>query len=273
MKKQHFDETYGLNAPENYERFFVPVLGEPIAQGLVRKAALRPGERVLDVACGTGIVARLASQRVGESGSVTGLDINPGMLAVARSVAPPDPDRPIEWIESGAEAMPLQDEAFDAVLCQMGLQFMEDKSAALKEIYRVLVAGGRLFLNVPGPAGDLFANLSEVLGRHIGPEAAGFVHHVFSLNDSGMIRNLLTGAGFRDTGVTVTAKNKLLPLPAPKDFLWQYIYSTPLAGVLAEEEEDTRAALEAEVVNRWQKFVDDGAFIYEQRIITASAVK
>ncbi|MEX0769996.1 MAG: hypothetical protein WD035_04630 [Balneolaceae bacterium] len=68
MKKQHFNESYGLKAPENYERYFVPAIGEPLAKDLVRLADLRSGERVLDVACGTGIVARLASEQVGKTG-------------------------------------------------------------------------------------------------------------------------------------------------------------------------------------------------------------
>src|SRR5512146_3463808 len=108
-------KTYSGSAPENYERYFVPQIGAPLAADLLEIAALRPGERVLDVACGTGVVARLAAQRVGPTGSVAGLDLNPGMLAVARSVAPSDSS--IQWYESSAEAMPLSDETFDAVLC------------------------------------------------------------------------------------------------------------------------------------------------------------
>src|SRR5215207_11707155 len=122
-------EAYGGSAPENYERYFVPVIGAPLATDLVDVAALRPGERVLDVACGTGVVARLAAERVEATGTVAGIDLNPGMLAVARSVTPPG--MVIEWHQSSAEAMPLPDEAFDVVLCQLGLQFVPDKLAAL----------------------------------------------------------------------------------------------------------------------------------------------
>ena len=85
MIQQTFGKTYGGTAPENYQRYFVPSIAAPLAEDLVRIAALRPGERVLDVACGTGVVTRLAGERVGEQGAVAGLDVNPGMLAVARS--------------------------------------------------------------------------------------------------------------------------------------------------------------------------------------------
>ena len=100
MSQQHYGRAFGGNAPENYERFFVPAIGAPVAADLIDIAALRPGERVLDVACGTGVVARLAAERVGTTGTVAGLDINPGMLVVARSVAPSGVA--IEWHEASA---------------------------------------------------------------------------------------------------------------------------------------------------------------------------
>ena len=270
MSKQHFDETYSLkDAPRNYERYFVPAIGEPVAKELLREADLHSGERVLDVACGTGIVARLANKRVGNEGSVTGLDINPGMLAVARSL-----DDSIDWHQAGAEAMPLPDDSFDVVLCQLSLQFMEDKPAALKEMHRVLEPGGRFILNLPGPAGPVFSRLAGAMERHIGAEAADFVMQVFSLNDPDELRPLLRDAGFLQ--VVVKTAEKVFSLPPPEEFLWQYVHSTPLAGVVSAGsgmDEDTRSALEQEVVAQWQEFVEDGAFIYRQRILTAAGSK
>lgn len=265
----YYDETYGIKPPDNYERFFVPIIGEPLAKDLIRLADLKPGERVLDVACGTGIIARLALKEVGDEGTVAGLDINPGMLAEARSITK---DSHIHWHEASAEAMPFIDESFDVVICQLGLQFMEDKSAALQEMHRVLKSGGRLFLNVPGPAGAIFAILADALERNISHKASMFVSQVFSLNDTDTIQQLLSNTGFRETDIG--AKNKMMSLPSPKDFLWQYVNSTPLAGVLAEADSELQASLEDEVAGHWQKFVDEnGAFLYEQRIITASALK
>jgi ubiquinone/menaquinone biosynthesis C-methylase UbiE len=225
VSQQHYGESYG-SVPENYERYFVRAIGAPLANDLIKIAALRPGERVLDVACGTGVVARLASQQVGAAGTVAGLDINPGMLAVAHSTTPPD--TAIDWHEASTEVMPLPDASFDAVLCQMGLQFVPDKHAALSEMRRVLAPGGRLTLNVPGPTPQLFVIMEKVLARLIGAEAAGFVGHVFSLHDKAEIQNLLNGADFRD--VSVQADTKSLRLPAPEEFLWQYVRSTPPGG-------------------------------------------
>src|SRR5687767_11990931 len=105
MPATPFFEAYGGSAPENYERYFVPAIGRPLAEDLTETADLRPGERVLDVACGTGVVARLAAERVGAGGTVAGLDLNPGMLAVARAITPPQ--LTIVWHHGSAEAMPL----------------------------------------------------------------------------------------------------------------------------------------------------------------------
>lgn len=269
MKKQHYDESYGLIAPENYERFFVSVIGEPLARDLLQQANIRTGERVLDVACGTGIVTRLAAKQVGETGAVTGLDINPGMLAVARSVA--NSDHPIEWHESSGEKMLLPDESFDIVTCQAGLQFMEDKSAALKEMYRVLVPGGRICLNVPGRSGELFLIFIEELGNHISSEAAGFAGQVFSLHDEDSLRQLMEESGFHN--IHLRTFEKTFILPPSREFLWQYVQSTPLAALISEAGKDTKQALENDIVNRWKKFESNGTMTYQQNIVTSTGDK
>lgn len=269
MAEQHFGKSYGGKPPENYERFFVPTIGAPLAANLMSAAALRKGARVLDVACGTGVVARLASQQVGANGSVVGLDVNPGMLAVARSVTPPDVS--IEWHEASVEAMPFTDASFDVVLCQMGLQFMPNKDTALQEMRRVLTNGGRLILNMPGPTPQLFTIMGEALKRHIGLEAAGFVNQVFCLHNTVEIETLVSNAGFHD--VSVESATRHLDLPPPEDFLWQYLHSTPLAGPVAQVNAVRRRLLEQNVVEGWQEFVKNGTLQLEVRVVVVSARK
>lgn len=269
MSQQHYGKAYSGSVPENYERYFVPVIGAPLATDLIDIAALSPGERVLDVACGTGVVARLASQPVGAAGTVAGLDVNPGMLAVASSATPPGLS--IEWHEASAEAMPLPDESFDVVLCQMGLQFVPDKRAALREMRRVLASGGRLVLNAPGPTPRLFTVMGQALARHIGAEAAGFVNHVFSLHDTGELQELIGGAGFCD--VSAQAETKALRLPPSDEFLWQYVNSTPMAGTVAQVDDERRGSLERDVVAKWQEFVKDRALMLQVRVVEATARK
>lgn len=267
MQQQH---VYGKGTPvENYQRFFVPAIGAPMAEDIIATAALQSGERVLDVACGTGVVTRLAAERVGAAGSVTGLDIHPAMLAVARSATPSDMS--IGWQEGNAESLPCPDNAFDVVLCQMGLQFVSGKLTALREMRRVLKTGGRSVISVPGPKPRLFAIMSDALARHLGPQPAAFADRVFSMHDVDELKELLRSAGFRD--VCVEAKPKLLRLPAPADFLWQYIYSTPLAEAATKSGDAKRSALEHDVCVQWQELVVDGLLPIQVGMTTATALK
>jgi SAM-dependent methyltransferase len=195
--------------------------------------------------------------------------VNPSMLAVARSLTPPDIS--IDWYEASAESMPLADEAFDVVLCQMGLQFVPNKLAALREMRRVLSTRGRAYVTVPGPKPPLFAIMTDALARHISPDVASFGDLVFSMHDVDELTELMRSAGFRD--VDVQAKLKTLRVPAPADFLWQYIHSTPIAQAAAQAGETKRDALERDVCLQWQEFVEDGSMLLQVGMTTAIALK
>src|SRR5262249_5625385 len=128
------------SAPEVYERELVPAVFAPWAPMVVALAHPRPGERVIDVACGTGIVARIAAVQVGSGGAVTGIDLNPGMLNVARSLKTTgEAAAPIQWQEASADKLAFPNSSFDIAYCQLGLQFFADRPAALREMRRVLV--------------------------------------------------------------------------------------------------------------------------------------
>ena len=255
MNREMYWKAYGGTAAEIYERHLVPAIFGPWAEDLVALAGPKSGERVLDVACGTGIVTRLAAQRVGPSGAVVGLDLNPGMLAVARALARP-PGTQIDWREASANAMPFPDAAFDLVLCQQGLQFFPDRLASLREMRRVLVPGGRLAVSVwraiqhsPG-----CAILATALGLHIGPEAATFMQGPFALGSAEELRALITGTGFGN--VVLRPSSKTLRFPSPEEFVGLYVAATPLAGLVAQANENARAALIAEVSAALRSYVD-----------------
>lgn len=254
---------------EIYERHLVPAIFARWAPELVEAAGVQPGQRVLDVACGTGAVTRLLAERVGRTGRVVGLDVNAGMLAVARAAAM---TATIEWNEGNATDMPLPNAAFDAVVCQQGLQFFPDKLAALHEMRRVLSPGGRLALAVwrgieqaPG-----FRVLQETLARRIGPEKAALPP--FSLGDGQVIRALVSNAGFRE--VRVRAEVKLTRFPSAEHFVRSIIVGAPtMIGTLAEQGPGVLDAIVAEVVDATRTYVDDEGWATPQpsNIITAVA--
>lgn len=261
-------QDYGGPPPANYERYFVPAIGRPLAGELVRAAALRAGERVVDIACGTGVVARLAAEQVGSGGAVTGLDAHPGMLAVAGSV--PAVGATIDWHQADAAATGLPDAAYDAVLCQLGLQFFADRTVALREMRRVLRPGGRIVANVAGAAPPMFEILEQALVDQVSPDAAGFIATVFSLSERSELESLLERAGFEE--ISVVTRTHRLPLPSPEDFLLQYVSSTPLAPAVGALDDRTRAAFVRDVVGRWKPFVgDDGAMVMHIDVPLATA--
>jgi len=265
---QHFNEKFSASASENYEKFFIPVIGKPMAEDLVKKADLKSVEKVLDVACGTGIVARLVSEKIGYKGFIAGLDPNPGMLAVARSLRL---DTPAEWYEANAENMPLADNTYNIIFCQMGLQFMEDKVIALRGMNRVLKNDGILYLNLPGPIADLYNLFAIAMKKHIGEKAEGFIRHVFSLYDKKEIEHLFKNAGFKD--INITNNVKTLHLPDTADFMWQYIYSTPLAAHIQTAGKESLLNLEKDVIEKWQNYRKNGSIIYNQSLVTVIAGK
>ena len=215
---------------ENYERNLVPIVFAPWANELVETAALRQGDRVLDVACGTGIVARIAARKLGGTGSVTGLDASAPMITVARAAATAE-GVAVEWREASAVELPFTEAAFDVVLCQSGLQFFPDRPASLREMHRVLKPGGRLILSVWGPIERSrgFAVAADALARHIGPEAARpITSGAFGLSDADELRALVTGANFKD--ITVRASVKILRYPSPDEFILRHITGSPLGS-------------------------------------------
>src|SRR5262249_34449334 len=135
------------NPAEGYESYMVPTLFGPCAKILLQAADPKPGERVLDVGCGTGIVAREIASRMGATASVTAIDVSANMLAVARAASSRE-GLTIEWSEGNAEQLPFHDDAFDLVLCQFALMFVADKAVALSEMRRVVTENGRVLISV-----------------------------------------------------------------------------------------------------------------------------
>ncbi|MBI1929200.1 methyltransferase domain-containing protein [Candidatus Poribacteria bacterium] len=263
------------NAAEIYERALVPAVFAAWTPLVVALADPKPGERVLDIACGTGLVARLAAERVGRTGHVVGLDLNPGMLAVAASVASnaPAASAPITWQEASATKMPLPDAAFDIAYCQLGLQFFPDRPAALRETYRVLVHGGRLGLMVwrgiehsPG-----FRALAAALERHVSAEAAGIMRAPFGLAEAKELHTFIAGAGFRE--ITIQPVAGTVRFPSPARLVQDYAAGSPLAGHVVKVSDDARAALISEVGDALRSYMVGGVLAFPIEAHLASAKK
>ena len=178
--------------PEMYEQLLVGPLFRPWAALTLDEIGLRPGDRVLDVACGTGTVARQAKARLGEAGAVVGIDVSPPMLAVAGRVAPD-----IDWREGDASALPLRDsEQFDVVICQQGLQFFADRSTPVREMHRALVDGGRVAVSTWRPDDEIpfGRELRRIAEHHVGP----VVDRRHCFGETGPLEAVLRDTGFRD---------------------------------------------------------------------------
>ncbi|HVO08960.1 MAG TPA: methyltransferase domain-containing protein [Burkholderiaceae bacterium] len=190
--------------PQMYERWLVGPLFRPWAELTVEELGLSAGDAVLDVACGTGIAARVAQQRLGDGSRIVGVDASPGMLAVARAVAPQ-----IDWREGSADALPLGDgQPFDVVICQQGLQFFPDKPAAAAQMRRALAPGGRLAVSTwrSDDETPLPRELRRVAERHLGPIA----DQRYGYGDAGRLEQLLRDAGF--AGVRVRERSRTVRL-------------------------------------------------------------
>ena len=178
--------------PEMYEQWLVRPLFRPWAEITLEEVKASAGDRLLDIACGTGIVARVARERLGDSTDIVGIDISSDMLAVARAVAPG-----IDWREGNAGELPLRDgEQFDVVICQQGVQFFPDKSAAAAQMRRALANGGRLAVATWRSDDEIpfMRELRRVAEHHLGP----ILDQRHCFGEAGPIESLLRDAGFHE---------------------------------------------------------------------------
>ena len=240
------------NSAEAYERYLVPAIMAPSAAQLVERVGLRGGERVLDVACGTGVVAHHAAARVGPVGAVTGLDLNEGMLTVARAQA-----RDVSFVQGDAAAMPFADDTFDAVLCQHALAFVPDRGAVLREMRRVLAPGGRLGLVVGRSVARnrVYAALAESLDRHAGAEAGAMMRSPFPDWSVAELHGAIAEVGFTDVRVTIAVAG--VRYTSAEAVVRYEAASSPLAGPLAALDIDAIDGLVAEFEAAIRDCADD----------------
>jgi ubiquinone/menaquinone biosynthesis C-methylase UbiE len=260
-------------AAELFERYLVPAITARWAEDLLYRAQPRKGNEVLDIACGTGIVARLAAKRMGQ-GRVTGLDLNTAMLAVARGV--PTEGAAIIWIEGSALDLPFPAESFDMVFCQQGLQFFPDQRKALREMYRVLKSGGQAALSVysriertPGANAFVLA-LDNVLGRN----ASQIKRGEHSFDDAAQLEALLRGSGF--STVDVQTVEQTIAFPSVLDYVRFQLLATPMTVLLKDLTEPEREAIISSIASKTMTFsrpamLEGSRFTFPQEAYVAIA--
>ncbi|MEX0340504.1 MAG: methyltransferase domain-containing protein [Arenibacterium sp.] len=197
-----------LEAGRGYEALFVPALFGVWTKHLIKTAKIEAGQTVLDVACGTGVLARDVLAALGERSHVTGVDPTPGMLAVAKEIEPN-----INWVSGTAEEIPLADQSFDTVLSQFGMMFFQDKTQACREMYRVLKPGGILVLAVWNSTTEnrAYQDMIALMSAEVGDAAANAVRLPFSLGDASGVIDALSASGFADITAATLAETARFP--------------------------------------------------------------
>jgi len=245
------------DAAERYQNILKPAILGPFAEAVVDFVTLQSGERVVDVGCGTGAAARYAAEVVGSSGQVTGVDVNAGMLDVARSL-PAGQGASIEWREANAAQLPLDDHSVDAVLCAQTLQFLPEKIAALSEMRRVVTPGGRVAVSLwcDIEESPYFYTLVEAVARHIGPDTAAGLKSAFALSDADEIYNLLEEAGLEQIEMTVRQLD--LPLSNLTKFVPRHISATPMTTGFSRATEAVQQTVIREIVEQLSQYEING---------------
>ncbi|MFP9192632.1 class I SAM-dependent methyltransferase [Natronosalvus vescus] len=271
---EHANQSSGWqleqSASEAYEQYLVPPIFDPWAERLIETSGVHEGDHVLDVACGTGIVARRVAPRVSTYGAVTGIDINEGMIAVATESAS-DIEPSIEWRQGDATELPFPDERFDVVYCQQALQFFDDPGAALEEMQRVLRPGGHASLNVWRPLEyhPAYVTLADALERHIGDEAGDIMRSPFPSWNAEDLRTRIQDAGFDDVSVTIEIGS--VRYPSIEAFVRREAASSPLAERIAAVGRDVRNELVHGLEDALHHYTDDEGIVspMESYVVTA----
>lgn len=234
---------------ERYQNILTPTILGPFAQALVDFAALQMDERVVDVGCGTGAAARYAAGAVGNSGHVTGIDVNESMIEVARSL-PAVQGAPIDWHQASATQLPLNDESVDVVLCAQTLQFLPEKQVSLSEMRRVVKNNGRFALSLWCDIAEspYFDALVAAISQHIGEGTSAGLKSAFAFSDEDEIHTLLEQVGFGE--ITLSVAQLDLPLTDLEEFVPRHISATPMSAGFNQADESVQRQIIQEITDK-----------------------
>ncbi|MDH3388288.1 MAG: methyltransferase domain-containing protein [Gammaproteobacteria bacterium] len=256
-------ETFHLSAEaaDVYETQKVVAIFRPLAQATVDQTNVDPHDRVIDVACGTGIVSRVLEEKYPSLARIVGVDLNQSMIEKARSLTSSGPTR-IEWLQTDALDMPFEDHSFSLAICQQGLQYFPEKERTLAEIRRVLEPGGRIAITVWSGASPLFLAIAAALETFIDREIAERSLTPFTFNDQPHIESLVSGAGFHDISISRISVDRIVgpaALSIPRE-----IAGNPIAAEVAAEGPAVMSRIVESVNEKLAEFRDGEGFIVPQ---------
>jgi SAM-dependent methyltransferase len=231
-----------VEAARAYESLHVEALFRQWARPVLEAAGAAAGDRVLDVACGTGVLAREALGRVEPTGSVTGLDLGAGMLAVAEEI-----ESDVTWIEGEASRLPFEDDEFDVVVSQFGLMFFPDPIQAIREMLRCTKPGGRVAVAVweALERSAAYPISVEILNRRAGADAAGALRAPFVLGDTDELHGMFTSAGA--SAVSIETHTGTARFPSVRTMVEADLRGwLPVMGVVLEDDLVDEILAEAE---------------------------
>lgn len=238
------------------------------ADELVNVLTLQTSERVLDVACGTGVTTRIAKQKVGASGRVDGLDINAPMLAKAKDLSQ---DLDINCIESDVCNSGLTGDTYDVIVSQHGYHYFPDQPAALRECHRLLKRGGRIGFSVWDGHSAYTKALCAAVERHISPEIVAKQRAQRQTPSADDLREQVVHAGFSD--VRVHRQEILIDVPKPAEFVLLHLASMPIAGAFLALSKDAKANLVADVSTGLADCMRENRLFYRDAVHVAIGYK
>ena len=256
------------DGPSAYEKYIVPAYTGKWAHEMIRRAGLQEGEIILDVACGTGLVARTAADILGNTRLIHGVDVNEVMLKKARDIK-----KDIHWHNNDVTDLPFAENYFNVILCQQGLQYFPDPCLSLKEMNRVLVEKGRILLSVWRPIkySPFYDSLNKALEKYVNHRAASMLSAAFTLGDSKKLRFLFDTAGFHNIQIHIVVKQMCY---SPfEEFVTGGIMATPFFKDIMEMQASKQEEMLQYIYDANRDYIDDNGLAAPMECYIVSADK
>jgi ubiquinone/menaquinone biosynthesis C-methylase UbiE len=248
-------------ASQIYETQKVKAIFRPLAEATLKEVPISENDRILDIACGTGIILRCIAEQYAMSRPLIGVDLNDGMINMAKGLTK-HKQHIFEWYRSDVAKLPFDDHSFTTAFCQQGLQFFSEKVKALTEIKRVLKPDGRLYVTVWSSVSPFFKALADALGEHINNKIAEQSLAPFAFRDEEVIKDLITKAGFtRITSKVITINRQIAAanISIPKE-----IAGNPVGVKVVENEQDVVDRIVKQVEIAIQGYKNNSGFAIPQ---------